>query len=199
MNKVFNKFLFVITILAFCALSSKAEILRDEFIDETLGSVELTKPVSYDKYNYESFEGIPIKLKINEKITTKKDGIYDGQMLNFTVRTNVKYKNQIIIKQGTPVKAQVSTYLTKGMNGIPGTIIVDNFQIDGIDSSKIKGFYIKKGLNLSLLVFPIKWALTPIPGVGSLTNFILGGNATLSDKDTVIIYYYPLWGKIEKL
>ena len=45
------------------------------------------------------------------------------------------------------------------------------------------------------MVYPIKWALTPIPGVGSLTNFILGGNAKITPKDKIIIYYYPEWGE----
>ena len=48
------------------------------------------------------------------------------------------------------------------------------------------------------MVFPIKWALTPIPGVGSLTNFILGGNASITEDDTVTVYYYPDWGKIKE-
>ena len=45
------------------------------------------------------------------------------------------------------------------------------------------------------MVLPIKWALTPIPFVGSFTNFIIGGNANISDKDTIILYYYPNWHK----
>jgi hypothetical protein len=46
---------------------------------------------------------------------------------------------------------------------------------------------------MSLLVFPLKWALTPFVGVGSLTNLIFGRNAYVTDKDTIVIYYYPDW------
>ena len=53
----------------------------------------------------------------------------------------------------------------------------------------------KFGLDLSLLVFPIKWALTFLPPTGSLTNFILGGHASIKENKIIELYYYPNWGK----
>ena len=79
------------------------------------------------------------------------------------------------------------------MNGIPACIVIDNLQIEGLDNSKINGTIIKKGINLSLLVFPLKWALTFLPPTGSLTNLIKGGNATIDKKTEITIYYYPDW------
>ena len=193
MNRL--KILFVMFLLM---SGSCFAFVRDEFADEIFKDTEPVKPVTNLNYNYESCEKIPIKLKIKQNISTKKDGVYDGQEVLFEVRQNVKYNNKIILKQGDLVKATVDGYLSRGMNGIPASIILDNFEMSGIDSKKIKGFYKKRGLNLSLMVYPIKWALTPIPGVGSLTNFILGGNAHITSRDTVVIYYYPNWGKTKE-
>ena len=196
MQPIMNK---LIILLAFLFFGNYCfAIVQDEIMDELLKDINPAKPLTNLNYNYENFNGIPIQLKITEKITTKKDGIYDNQPLTFKVKQNVTYKGKVILRQGSIVNAAVDSYLSRGMNGIPAAIVIDNYHIAGIDSAKIKGFYKKRGLNLSLMVFPIKWALTPIPGVGSLTNFILGGNASITPNDTIIIYYYPDWGKIEE-
>ncbi len=191
-----NKIKILFFLISFIALNEavNAELLHDEFIENKLNNIDIEEPENNTQYNYESVECIPIKLKIQEEISTKKNGIQDAQELKFAVRNNVKYNDKIVIRQGTEVKATIGAYMSRGMNGIPASIIVDNFRIEGFENNKIKGLYIKRGLNLSLLVFPIKWALTPIPGVGSLTNFIIGGNAKITPKDTVMIYYYPDWG-----
>ena len=190
-----NRFIFLFLLFVFSALSVNAEVVNDEFMEKHLKTIDIKKPILNTKYNYESVERIPIKLKISEKITTKKDGVYDEMPLVFFVKEDVKYKGKVILKKNDVVNANVETFLTRGMNGIPGAIIVDDFVIKGISPKKVKGTYIKRGLNLSLLVFPIKWALTPIPGAGSLTNFIVGGNAVISKRHTVTIYYYPEWAE----
>ena len=79
------------------------------------------------------------------------------------------------------------------MNGFPAEIIVDDFEIPGIKSTQMQSTYIKKGQNRCFWVYPLKWALTPIPFVGSLTNFIKGGHARIKTKDIITIYYYPEW------
>ena len=190
-----NRFIFLFLLFVFSALSVNAEVVNDEFMEKHLKTIDIKKPILNTKYNYESVERIPIKLKISKKITTKKDGVYDEMPLVFFVKEDVKYKGKVILKKNDVVNANVETFLTRGMNGIPGAIIVDDFVIKGISPKKVKGTYIKRGLNLSLLVFPIKWALTPIPGAGSLTNFIVGGNAVISKRHTVTIYYYPEWAE----
>jgi len=190
-----NKFIITLLLFLFSIPFCNAELINDELVDTTLKDKVIQKPLYNTDYNYESFEKIPIKLKISEKITTKKDKIYDNQQLTFYVKQPVKYNNKTILNKGDVFTANIATYMSKGMNGIPAVIIIDNFQSKNIDSNKIKGTYIKKGISLSLMVYPIKWALTPIPGVGSLTNFILGCNATIKEKDTIIIYYYPHWNE----
>ena len=191
MNK-FRILLFFIIFILSSTLSSNA-IIHDTFIEETLKTKKLEQPEVNLNYNYESFEKIPIPLKLVRNITTKNHAVYEGQELKFIVKRNIKYNKKIIIKQGTIVTARIETYITRGMNGIPATLIIDNFEIPGIEKTKIKGPFIKKGISLTTMVLPIKWALTPIPGVGSLTNFIIGCNANLTDKDNIFIYYYPNW------
>ena len=178
--------------LTLTVLSANA-LLQDTLVEETLNGKEYAPPTVNLNYNYESFDKVVIPLKTLKNLSTKSNTVYEGQELKFVVKRNVKYKHQIVIKQGTIVTARIETYITRGMNGIPATLIIDNFEIPGIEKSKIKGTFIKKGLSLTTLVLPIKWALTPIPGVGSLTNFIIGGNANLTDKDNIFIYYYPNW------
>ena len=190
-----NRIFLLLLVFIFSILSVNAEIVTDEFMDKHLKTIEIKKPIVNRKYNYESFERIPIKLRISKKITTKKGSIYDEMPLEFFVKEDVKYKGKVILKKNDVVTANVETFLTRGMNGIPGAIIVDDFVIKGISPKKVKGTYIKRGMNLSIYVFPIKWALTPIPGAGSLTNFILGGNAVISKRHTVTIYYYPEWAE----
>lgn len=172
-----------------------SEILHDEFIENYLSDKEI-KPIETNlEYNYDEFDRIPIKLQTLEEISLKNKNLYENKQIKLRVKQNVKYNKQVILKQGTIATAEIQTYTTRGMNGIPGTIILDNFEIPNIDKSKLKSTYIKKGISLTLLVLPIKWILTPLPGVGTLTNFIIGGNANINDKDTIVVYYYPNWGK----
>lgn len=193
MNKFLFIFLsFILFFYAQCVYSQ--ELLDDDFVNETLKNADIKKAYVNTNYNYEDLECIPIKLKVAKEISTKKD-LQDGDIAKFYIRQDVKYNKHIILRKNTPVTAKVRTYVTRGMNGIPGELVLDEFTIPNIDSNKIKGPYIKKGLDLSILVFPLKWALTPIPFVGSVTNLIIGGHAKLKHIDTVLIYYYPNWNE----
>ena len=49
------------------------------------------------------------------------------------------------------------------------------------------------GQDRSLIVFPLKWALTILPPTGSLTNFIKGGHAKVKTNKTITLYYHPNW------
>ncbi len=191
MNKVIYTFLIFFT---FTTINAKATMI-DSFVDQTLKNVEVIKPISNTDYNYESLENFKIKLKITENIYGKKNRIYDGQKLKFKVLEDVFYNNELILKRSDIVTGTIQTYTTRGMNGIPGMIIIDNFEIPGLDKNKLKGLYVKKGLDFTIYVLPLKWALTPLPPTGSLTNILLGGNAKITDKDKIIIEYYPYWQK----
>ncbi len=192
MNKYLNIIICIFYLLFFSFPAFSQVLLRDEFVEETLAGKELPSDKININYNYEDLECIPIKLKIDKKLSTK-ELLQEGDTIVFRIRQDVKQDRKIILRKDTIVTAKIEAFLSRGMNGIPGQIIIDNFEVPGIDAKKLKSTYIKKGLNLTLFVLPIKWALTPIPFVGSLTNLIIGGHANINPRDTVTLYYYPNW------
>ncbi len=168
-----------------------------DFLADTIDKSTVKTPFVNDNYDYSSTDAVVIPLRIEEKISTKDKNFHEGMSVNLRVRENVFYKNKIILKKNDIVKAKVGTHITSGMNGIPHSIIINNFDILQIDPSKLKSSYQKDGWNRTYLVLPLKWSLTFLPPTGSLTNFILGGHAKVTPKDEINVYYYPLWGRGE--
>ena len=191
MNKVFS---LLFSMILFSSLSTFA-FERDTFIEESLENQNIEKPIQNLKYDYTAVDKIPIKLQIQTPITTKNDSIVEGQLIDFVVREDVKYNHRVVIPKGTKATAVIQTYQSRGMNGIPAIIVLDDFEIPNLDKSKLKDDYIKRGQDRSYIVFPIKWALTLIPFAGYSTNLILGGQAHIKKKHNVIIYYYPKWAE----
>lgn len=143
-------------------------------------------------YDFQSTYSIPIKMSIVDEISTK-NGVLEGEVVNFKIIEDVYNNDKLIAKSGDLVQARVSTVMTSGMNGFPAEIYVEDFKIKGISPSQLQDTYIKTGRNRCFWVYPLKWALTPIPGVGSLTNLIKGGHCKIRTKDVVTINYYPEW------
>lgn len=143
-------------------------------------------------YNFLDVNAIPIKLSIVETISTKND-LYEGQKIKFVVVEKVIYNKKIILHKGDIVEATIENIITPGMNGFPAEIVLDNFTFPNINNTQLMSTVIQSGSNRCFWVYPLKWALTPIPLAGSLTNFIRGGNAKIDPKDTITIYYYPNW------
>ncbi len=195
MNKLFYKLFSVISVFIFISSSYTIAIENDEITKELLENTNITKPQTNLNYSYESVERAPIKLQIINPISTKTGSILEGQIIDFIVKEDVIYKTEIIIKKGTRVTAKVQTTMDRGLNGIPATLIIDDFNIEGIDKNKLKATYIKKGQNRTLIVLPIKWALTIIPFAGYVSNLIIGGHANIKKKNTIVLFYYPNWGK----
>lgn len=190
-----NKFLFSIVFVLIFILSNTGfayALMNDNFVDTTLKLKTLEKPQPHLEYNYLDTTQIPVKLSIIRDILSEGD-VYEGQTIQFRVKSNVIYKGQVVIKKDTIVPAKVETIIVSGMNGIPASVIVGSFQFENIPSGQITNTYEFFGQDRSLWVFPLKWALTPLPPTGSLTNFIKGGHAKLDRDDTVTIYYYPNW------
>ena len=152
-------------------------------------SINLTFALPYD---FSDAEFIKIPMSPIKPIITDGE-IYEGQEVEFRVRKNIHCHGCLLIKKGTIAKARIETIVTKGMNGFPAEIIIDNFKIDGIKDSQLMSTYTKAGRNYALWVYPIKWALTPIPFVGSLTNLIHGGQVRIDTDDVVTIKYFPHW------
>ncbi len=143
-------------------------------------------------YNYQSTYSVPIKLSITENFSTKKP-LNEGDILQFKTIEDVYVHNTKILEKGTPVSAKIETLITSGMNGFPDEIILNHFEIPGIKDSQLMDEYIKTGQNRCIWVYPLKWALTPVPPVGSFTNLIKGGHAQIKTDHVITIYYYPEW------
>ena len=184
-----NRFFIILSLLLTC-LTCSAEIIQDEFVLETLKNVP--PPQTHTKYNYQDTDVVPVKIQITKRIKSEKD-LYEGQTVQFRLVRHVIYKNKLIAKRGSIVTAQVKLIITSGMNGIPASIIFDNFKIPNIEPTQITNIYEVYGQDRSLIVFPLKWALTILPPTGSLTNFIKGGHAKLKTNETITLYYHPNW------
>lgn len=143
-------------------------------------------------YNFLDTNYMTIKMTPLQRITSDGD-FYEGQEVKFKVRNNIFCHGTMLVKKGTIATARIETIVTKGMNGFPAEIILNNFKIEGIEESHLMGEYIETGRNWALMVYPIKWALTPIPFVGSLTNLIMGGEARIETDDVISIKYFPHW------
>ena len=169
-----------------------AMLCEDTLVESTLKDNEFEQPVAHLTYDYSDTKKIPVKLAISKRISSEKE-VYEGKPIEFKVIQDVYYKGKLVISKGTVVPARVETIIKSGMNGIPASIIVGNFEFEGIPKGKISNSYEVKGQDRSLWVFPLKWALTFLPPTGSLTNFIKGGHAKIKENNTVIIYYYPNW------
>lgn len=184
-----NKLVCLILVL-FCCLTCQAQSVQDETANLLPKIIPIIK--TNTNYNYESTIKIPIVIKPIENIKSELE-INEGQSIQFKVVRDVFYNDKLIIKRGAPIFAKVSVIITPGMNGIPASIILKDFETKALNTGKLTPEYEIFGQDRSLFVFPLKWALTPLPPTGSLTNFIMGGHAKLKMKKHLTIYYYPEW------
>ncbi len=143
-------------------------------------------------YDFTDTKMIPIKLAVVHEVNSEK-GLIEGHKIDFKVIRDVYCDEKLILKRGDIVKGRVDTIVTSGMNGFPAEVMFDDFEIPGISQSQLISGYVKKGQNRCFWVYPLKWALTIIPLVGSLTNFIKGGHVKLRTSDVITVYYYPNW------
>ena len=184
-----NKFLLFI-VLFFIPLQSFSQVVQDEVALSLRDKGQVVE--THLDYNYESTDKYPVRIKIINDIKTEND-LQEGQIVKFKVVKGVIHKGEIIISGGQIINAKVKAIITSGMNGIPASIIFGDFKIDGLSKGQFSESYEVFGQDRSLFVFPLKWALTPLPPTGSLTNFIKGGHAKLKQKKVITIYYYPEW------
>lgn len=167
------------------------EFLRDDIVKYI--PPDTKKPEQNTKYDYTNTDRVIIPLKITAPVKSQND-LHEGQDVCFEIARDVRYQNEIILTKNTPVYARVETIINSGMNGIPASVIFGNFEIAGIDKNKLSTCFEVFGHDRSLWVFPLKWALTPLPPTGSLTNFIKGGRVRISKNKEFHIFYYPNWG-----
>ncbi len=191
MNKFVKFLLQALLITAFLSNVSYA-LVEDELVKATLSAENVKKPETHTTYNYEDTDVVDIRLSVLENIKNEKY-LQEGQIINFRVVRDVKYNGEVVIKRGTIATARVETIITNGMNGIPASVVFGDFRIEGIPWSKLTSNYEKYGFDMSLLVYPLKWALTILPPTGSFTNFIKGGHVRLKSTNIITIQYHPNW------
>ena len=184
-----NKFLLTFFILIFSPICF-ANIDLDDFARTTLTNSAL--PQTNLEYDYSGTVKLPIKMKLVKDYGTEKD-VYEGQKVELQVIEDVVYQKKTLIKKGSKASASVSVIISTGMNGIPASIILGDFQISGVSKGCLTESYEFFGQDRSLIVYPLKWALTILPPTGSLTNFIMGGHVKIKAKKHITLYYYPEW------
>lgn len=187
-----NKFIYTVIILLILLISNTTTFANSTANIDLKSDNPQEKSQSTLPYNYLSTDFIPIKVAITKEISTK-DAITEGEALEFRVIKDVIYKDKTILKEGDIINGKLETIVTSGMNGFPAELHVDNFEIPNVKQSQLISAYTKKGQNRCLWVYPLKWALTIIPFVGSLTNLIMGGHAKIKTTDIITIYYFPDW------
>ena len=183
-----NKIFLTIIALLFCTHIQATELIKDDFVDEWFKDKDINIIEPITEYNYESLKRTKIILSPTEKVSTPHN-IYDGQVIHLQVKRNARIGKDLLTR-GTPAEAIIEVFTTNGMSGIPGTITLGRINIDGIDNSHLRYYYVKKGQDRTLWILPVKWALTFIPFAGTLTNLIKGGQANLSPADDITVYYY---------
>ena len=152
----------------------------------------LMQPAFSLDYNYSSTKSVPIRMVITDEISTN-NSVLEGTTVYFKVIDDVYVENKKVVTKGELLPGKIETIITSGMNGFPAEIIIDSIEIPGIKPSQLISTYTKCGQNRSLWVYPLKWSLTMIPFVGSLTNLIKGGHAKITPSDIITVYYYPDW------
>ena len=187
-----NRILISLFILIFLPLQA-CTLTNDFLTDKFLSGRIFEKPETNTDYDFTDIERIPIKLQVTQDISTRDEMLQEGQTVNLKSRSNVYYNEKIIVKRNEPVSAKIELIVDSGMNGIPYYIYLNDFKFQNLPSSKIHANYQKSGWNRTYWVLPLKWALTPLPPTGSLTNFIKGGHAKISTNDIITVYYYPNW------
>ena len=204
MNKNFNFIAVLCCIIfvlntssfAFCAenadlsLNKEQALIKDEIVENILKERTVQKPYVHLNYNYKSTIKIPVRISAKERIKSEND-VYVGQVIEFEAENDVFYKGKLKIKKGDTIKAKVGTIITSGMNGIPASIIFEDFEIAGLSRGQISNSLEVFGQDRSLIVFPLKWALTILPPTGSLKNFIMGGHVKINQGKTITINYFP--------
>lgn len=184
-----NKFHLLIFTLCFCPICY-AEIIQDEIANKLPKYIQ--KPKINNNYNFESTVKLPVRMRILEEVHCEKD-VYEGQILKFRVTKAVYHNSENLIPENSIITARVKAIITSGMNGIPASIILDDFNINNLKKGQFANNIEIFGQDRSLIVFPLKWVLTVIPPTGSLTNLIRGGHAKIKTKKTIILDYYPEW------
>ncbi len=144
------------------------------------------------EYDFSATDSVKIPMRITETITTaKRNKAYEGQQLKFIVDEDVYYDNELLVAKGTEATARLEIITTRGFAGVPAEIFITDFAIPNLDSRKFIEPVSKRGFSTTMLIIPIKLALTFLPPFGSIANVMVGFNAKLTPKQVLKVEYFP--------
>ena len=199
MRFIMNKFCVALILIMFGVFNSVFANSTDFLVEEFLHDKNFENPYSQKEYDFTNITNIAIPLQICERVSSKDENTYENKEIQLKVRNDVYLKGKKILAKDDIINAKVGYIIPNGMNGIPATIYLTDFESSALDKDKILSDYHKAGKSKIYWVLPLKWLLTPLPPTGSLTNFIKGGQVTIKESDKIIIYYYPDWTMKNKI
>ena len=166
-------------------------VKKDRVIDEIALKLDKKKikPAKVKtKYNY-SIAPIPVQLKITQNLTTKNDGVKEGDLILFkTIKsTNL---GKYFLPKDSEVIGRVETVSQNDLMGTPADLVVDNFVVKNNENINFYGRIKKHGANRSWWIYPIYQAGNiAFWAAGYPLVLIRGGHAKLSTKEIYTVYY----------
>lgn len=156
---------------------SKPTVNYDEFIPEVTTKIK-RKIVVIDP---DAMIAVPVRIK---KDFSTKQKVSEGDYLEFETTKDVIIGNKTY-PSGTTVKARIENITKNEPIGVPATLAVENFSIDGIP---LGGEIHKTGANRTLWVYPCMVSTLWFFGAGALFFPIMGGHAKIL-KDRIYTLY----------
>lgn len=168
-----------------------AEITSENHSKKTVLEHHTANTKQKSDFNFDLEKRTPVKIKISENITTKKN-IKEGQELDFIVSEDVYENGKIFIPVNSIVKGKIETISMNQALGVPADIDIGNFiaKINGKDIV-LDGKIHKVGANRAFWVYPIGCLAILFCFVGLVILPIRGGHAKIKTHQVYEVYYVP--------
>lgn len=166
-------------------------IRKDSVIDEVALKIDKKKikPAKVKtKYNF-TVAPTPVQLKVTQNLTTKNDGVKEGDLILFKTTKPAKLGKYNLPKD-SEVIGRVETVSPNDLLGTPADLVVDNFVVKNNEKINFYGRIKKRGANRSWWIYPIYQAGNiAFWAAGYPLILVRGGHAKLSTKDIYTVYY----------
>lgn len=156
---------------------SKKTVSYDEIIPE-VKTLFKRKVVVIDP---DEMISIPVRIKNN---FSTKQKVQEGDYLEFETTKDIVLNNKNY-PAGTTVKARIENITMNEPLGVPATLAVENFSLDGIP---LAGEIHKTGANRTLWVYPCMVSTLWFFGAGALFFPIMGGHAKILREQIYTLY-----------
>lgn len=165
----------------------KQDVPDDLFFEKTINPNSVRKIKSKTKYDFTKKQ-IPISIRIAEQLKSTKE-LIEGSVIPFIAEHDFVIKGKQY-KKGTTILGRVETVSSSDKMGVPQSIKIDNFYIDGSEEINLHGSISKTGANRSIWVYPLYQAGNICFYVAGFVFVpIHGGNAKLLTSETFTVFY----------